>query len=222
MAEIEVRTDSVGTRDGSGARRQGPATQNETAKKAREQLRLRRRKRLGSRPRKGRRSRAEAQRLAAEAKRKRKMRPLLSAACVRGRNSRREIDAQKRAATSLAACERGRSAEKTSRTRRPRRRPYRPKSMVGTRAELRAEEGRDGSAAAERGGVRKEVKEQQHAATALQAQIKGRNARKEVADQKVAATKWQAHRGKMQEGRSDRRPSAQAFRRCSTGGKRAC
>ena len=119
---------------------------------------------------------------------------------MRGRNSRREIDAQKRAATRLAACERGRSARKDIQDQ--------ANAATALQAQIKGRNARQelseqkkaatALAAAERGEKCPQGgKEQQHAATALQAQIKGRNARKEVADQKVAATKLQASiRGK--------------------------
>jgi hypothetical protein len=203
MAEIEVRTDLVwGLVTGAVRGAKDQATQNETAKKARElaeaaaseEARLEAEKRAAE-------AEAEAQRLAAEAEAKAQDASATRlAACVRGRNSRREIDAQKRAATRLAACERGRAARKDIQDQ--------SNAATALQAQIKGRNARQelteqkkaatALAAAERGrSARKEVKEQQHAATALQAQIKGRNARKEVADQKVAATKLQASiRGK--------------------------
>ena len=203
MAEIEVRTDLVwGLVTGAVRGAKDQATQNETAKKARElaeaaaseEARLEAEKRAAE-------AEAEAQRLAAEAEAKAQDASATRlAACVRGRNSRRELSAQKRAATRLAACERGRSARKDIQDQ--------SNAATALQAQIKGRNARQelteqkkaatALAAAERGrSARKEVKEQQHAATALQAQIKGRNARKEVADQKVAATKLQASiRGK--------------------------
>ena len=100
MAEIEVRTDLVWGLVVTGAVRgaKDQATQNETAKKARElaeaaaseEARIEAEKRAAE-------AEAEAQRLAAEAEAKAQDASATRlAACVRGRNSRREIDAQKR------------------------------------------------------------------------------------------------------------------------------